>query len=174
MTRIVSKFTRKASPLLVHLQSPAMVFSSFFLGSCPAPRSPMPFFHYSSHSAHHSNSFASRFLSMLCLARSLFRKRMTGWSRANQFMRLHLQKVPQPPLGRGGPCEASPLYSCCPPLQKFRYLYQNLRPYPNLHIRLGLHLTSWTFCVFWKLPYAVHEIIAFTAVDMGMHDQVVS
>ena len=36
------------------------------------------------------------------------------------------------------------------------------------------NLPSWTFSVFWILPYAVHEIIAFTAVDMGMHDQVVS
>ena len=77
-----------------------------------------------------------------------FQEEDDGMVEANQFMmRLHLQKVPQPPLGRGGPCEASPLYSCCPPLQKFRYLYlclylhQNLRLYPNLHIRLGLHLT---------------------------------
>ena len=66
---------------MVHVQSLAMVFSSFFLGSSPAPLSPMPSFHYSSYSANHSDSFASRFLSMLCLARSLFRKRMTGWSR---------------------------------------------------------------------------------------------
>ena len=40
---------------------------------------------------------------------------------ADQFMmRVHQQLVPQPPLGRGGSCEASPLYSCCPPLQKSR------------------------------------------------------
>ena len=90
---------------------------------------------------------------------------------ADQFMmRLHLQKVPQPPLGRGGPCEASPLYSCCPPWQKFRYLYlclylyQNLRQNPNLHICWGLHLTLLDIqCFFFlvKLPHVYRDIHLF-------------
>ena len=51
------------------------------------------------------------------------------------------------------------------------YLYVNLRLYPNLHISLGVHVTLPDIECFWKIPQLIHEI---TAVDMGMHGQVVS
>ena len=47
-------------------------------------------------------------------------------------------------------------------------------PLHRLHIRLGVHVTLQDIECIWKLPHLVHEINAFTAVDMGMHDQVVS
>ena len=62
-------------------------------------------------------------------------------------------------------------------LYLYLYLYQYLRLFPSLHIRLGLHLTLLDiqcFFFFSKIPHLVHETSAFTAVDMGMHDQVVS
>ena len=62
------------------------------------------------------------------------------------------------------------LYLCL-----YLYLYQYLRLFPNLHFRVGLHLTLLDIqCFFLKIPHLVHEISAFTAVDMGMHDHVVS
>ena len=44
-------------------------------------------------------------------------------------------------------------------------------PLHHLHIRLGVHVTLPDIECFWKIPHLIHEI---TAVDMGMHDQVVS
>ena len=43
----------------------------------------------------------------------------------------------------------------------------------NLHIGLGVHVTFQDIKCCWKLLRLVHEIIAFTAVEMGMHDHVV-
>ena len=55
-------------------------------------------------------------------------------------------------------------------------LHQNLSPNKNqnLHIGLGVNVTFQDIQCCCKLPHLVHEIIAFTAVEMGMHDQVVS
>ena len=44
----------------------------------------------------------------------------------------------------------------------------------HLDIRLGVHVTLQDMQCCRKLLHLVHEISAFTAVDMGMHDQVVS
>ena len=86
---------------------PQWFFLHFFLGSSPAKLSPMPSFHHSSLSSNHSDSFASSFLSMLVSGSFVFQEKVDEMVEADQFMmRLHLQLVPQPPLGRGGPCEA--------------------------------------------------------------------
>ena len=44
----------------------------------------------------------------------------------------------------------------------------------NIHIRLGVHVTLQDIQCGWKLHRLVHESIASTAVEMDMHDQVVS
>ena len=56
----------------------------------------------------------------------------------------------------------------------FIYLYLNPRQNLNLHIGLGENVSLQDIQCCWKLLRLVHEIITFTAVDMGMHDQVVS
>ena len=56
-------------------------------------------------------------------------------------------------------------------LHLYPHLYLYPRQNPNLHIRLGVLVTLQDIQCCWKLPHLIHEI---TAVDMGMHGQVVS
>ena len=55
----------------------------------------------------------------------------------------------------------------------FIYLHLNPRRNLNLHIGLGVYATLQDIQCCWKLLRLVHEIITYTAVEMGMHDQVV-
>ena len=54
------------------------------------------------------------------------------------------------------------------------YLYLYPRQNQNLHIGLRVHVTFQDIQCCWILLHLVHEIITFTAVEMGMYDQVVS